>query len=331
MNLPRRSSTGAYAPAADRRSAKPLPPKLRCATAWLFPGLGSRYVGMGGDIIGQHRVADQLVKQASRWLGYDVAEVCLDGAGRKWVPERQEVQTTYVVGCAYSAVLKEMGADPGVVCGHSMGSWAAGYVAGVFDFCTGLELISRFDDLMEQHIDPLGHGMGVVIGLSRKQVADLCRSVPEVHLANLNCDGQYVVAGDECGVEQVLETALEQGACKIRRLPTTRAMHTPLMGDLLRRTPQALSGVRLRRPRVPMVSENDLSRLASAEDVRRYFATFLGRPVFWEATVRHLQSAGVREFVEAGPGTILTGMMPYIDRSARIQTASDLVCEALPR
>jgi malonyl CoA-acyl carrier protein transacylase len=282
---------------------------------------------MGGDILGRFPAADDLVRQAGDWLGYDVPAVCLGGSGRKVVPPRQEAQVIYIISCAYAAVLRRLGYAPAFVCGHSLGSWAAGHVAGVYDFLTGLDLLTRVEDWMESLIPPDTQGMGVVIGLPEERVRDLCGSAGEVYLANVNSQGQYVIAGKSAAVARVLAEATQAGAYKVKRLPTGRAMHTPLVREVSDRLAQALADVPLAAPTAPLVSCHDGRLLMSAEAVRGFFSGFLALPVHWQTAQVHILAERIRTFLEVGPATVLTDLMVFIDRTVRVRTASDLLHE----
>jgi malonyl CoA-acyl carrier protein transacylase len=284
---------------------------------------------MAGDILGHFAVADRLVETASDWLGYDVAAVCLEGSTRKALPLRTEVQVLYVVDCAYAEVLRQEGLHPEWVCGHSMGTYAAAYTAGVFNFLTGLRLASTVEDLLEQLIEPRSQAMGVVLGLPLERLGTIV-SRGEVYLANFNSPGQFVLAGARSDVERALAAAEAAGASKTKWLGNAWAFHTPLLGRVCRRVERVLERMPLRAPSVPLVGSSDGLPLRTTQAVRRHLVRFLCEPVRWETTVRRLASAAADpEFLEVGPGTVLTDLMGYIDRTVPVQTASDLLREVV--
>jgi acyl transferase domain-containing protein len=294
-------------------------------SVWLFPGLGCRYVGMGYDIIGRFRAADRVIAAAADHLGYDLVAVCLDGSGRKHVPARQEAQIIYAIECAYADVLNELGFRARAVCGHSLGNWAAGYVCGGYDFLTGLDLVTQVEVLQEELIDGRGQAMGVIIGLPERDVEAVLVARSETFLANWNSPGQYVVGGTTSGVDRVLGDAVARGAKQARRLPGERALHTPAQRPVASRLRAHLESVAISRPHVPFISCQDGSIIETADGLRDFLAGFLARPVRWETTVRALVEEWGREFVEVGPGNVLTRMLPYIDRASVIRPASDLL------
>ena len=293
--------------------------------AWLCPGLGSRYVGMGADIIGKFSAADNLIALAAQHLGYDIHEVCLSGSGRKVVATRIEAQVIYVINCAYVDVLHSLGHAPYIVCGHSLGSWAAAYAAGAIDFESGLEMVTTVEDLLEQRVADGEQAMGVIIGLDEKTVTEMCTTAQDVYLANSNSPEQYVIAGRAAGVDAALARAGKVGAKKSQRIAGSRAMHTPLLADVNGEIQQTLARITINDPTVPQMNCDTARPMNTTEDVRRYLGQFLQQPVHWEASMRTVQTLGIGRFVEVGAAAVLTGMMPFIDFSAKIETVSDLL------
>ena len=292
---------------------------------WLFPGLGCRYVGMGCDLFERSGVASELLSQAEDMLGYRLAPVCLEGSGRKVVPARQEAQVIYVLSCAYAAALLEQGYRPSSVLGHSLGSWAAAWAAGVYDFDSGLELVTQVEKLLEDQVDGHGLTMGALIGLNAETVESLIGGEAGVSIANFNSPAQYVVGGPEEGVERVLQGALGRGAKRAGRLPTVRAIHTPWLDDLLPIFEQKLARVMWSKPDTGFVACDRAEKLGSGEEVRQFFSVFLAKPVQWELSFRSLLQNPLPEFVEVGPGNLLTTLASFIEPAASVHTASELL------
>ncbi|MES2788891.1 MAG: acyltransferase domain-containing protein [Planctomycetota bacterium] len=293
--------------------------------SWLFPGLGCRYVGMGHDVIGHFAVADELIAEAESQLGYELAEVCLTGSGRKHVPARQEAQVIYVLDCAYAAVLGTHDCHPQIVAGHSLGSLAAGWACGAYDFTTGLQLVTHVEELMEELIDGRGLTMGVVIGLDDGAVQTLLTATPEVCLANWNSPLQHVVAGPAAAVDSILASATAAGAKQAKRFVSERAMHTPYVNEVATRFQQRLDTVSWTEPKVPLVNSHDASVLRTSAEIHQFLGGFLSQPVYWQATIETLRKNWGSHFVEVGPGNLLSSMLPFIDRTAAINTASEIL------
>ena len=303
-------------------------PKTNAPSVWLFPGLGSRFVGMGGDLIGSTSLADELVQQASDLLGYDVTSVCLKGSGRKIVPQKVESEVLYVVNCIYTAVLKDHGYFPQMVCGHSLGSWAAAYAAEVYDFTTGLELVTQVETILDNRAMEAPEAMGVILGLPLDKVTDLLGRHTGVSLANRNCPGQYVLAGDATAIEQSLQAAIEEGAYKTKKLESTCAFHTKRLGHIHDQIKELFRNRHLQDPACPFVTPLEGNHLTSRHDIETFLLQFLYIPVNWEDTIRSLCShQSVTQFLEVGPGTVLSDLMGYIAPSMPVQTASDFLYE----
>lgn len=293
--------------------------------AWLFPGLGCRHVGMGADLFGGDPIIDQMIVDAEQVLGYEIRPICLEGSGRKYVPFRKEAEVIYVLECAYATSLMSRGVRPVAVCGHSLGSLAAGFACGAFNFLTGLSLVSYIEDLLEQYADGFGHTMAVILGLDADQIRHELSSRPAVYIANWNSPHQFVVAGPETDVLQVLTSALAQGAKQARKMPVGRAMHTPYLESLGASLRARLGTMTWTKPEVPFVSCHDGSVRNTEDEVQGFFAEFLWQPVIWPAAIQSLRKGWGTEFVEVGPGQLLTTMASFIDRGLKVQSSSNIL------
>ena len=290
---------------------------------WIFPGLGSRFVGMGNDLFGKHPAADELFREAEQVLGFSLESACLEGSGRKHVPARQESQLIYTISCGYAAALNALNFKPTATAGHSLGNWAAGWAAGLYDFKTGLELVTHVEELLEECIPEGMQTMGVVIGLDESVVKSLVAGYPNAWIANWNSPGQYVISGMATEVDGFLSDAGGLQAKRAKRLPTDRALHTELMHQVSERLRDRLKQVRWKEPSVPLVSSADHRVMNTAEDARGFFGTFLERSVCWESSARSIWQQFGSEFVEVGPGNVLSAMFPFIERSITVRTASE--------
>jgi malonyl CoA-acyl carrier protein transacylase len=312
---------------ALRFAASPIPVTEQrndaSRAAWLFPGLGCRHVGMGHDLFGRPGAVGQLMAQAEEVLGYRLEPVCLEGSGRKVVPARQEAQIIYVLSCAYAAALDERGIHPAAVLGHSLGSWAAAWVAGVYDFVTGLELVTHVEQLLEELVDSRDLTMGAVIGLDEITVQSLVAEQPGVSVANFNSPAQFVIGGPGRGVDEVLQAATLLGAKQARRLPTSRAVHTPWLAEVTTQLKPRLDLAAWSDPAIPFIACDSTEELGTGAEVRSFFSDFLTRPVRWESSFRSLCHTRTSQFVEVGPGTLLTSMASFIIPTAAIRTATD--------
>jgi malonyl CoA-acyl carrier protein transacylase len=292
-------------------------------SSWLFPGLGCRYVGMGHDLFDRPGGATRLIRAAEDALGYSLAPVCLEGSGRKIVPARQEAQVIYVINCAYAMALGERAHLPRATLGHSLGSWSAAWAAGIFDFLTGLELVTHVEQLLEELVDGRDQTMGAIIGLDEATVQTQLVTCESVTIANFNSPAQYVIGGPGSEVDRVLNACLASGAKQARRLPTSRAMHTPWMAEVANQLQSRLEQVRWLDPVVPFMACDGAKELGTGAEVRQFFSKFLVRPVRWQRSFCNLCQIGTSRFVEVGPGTLLKSLASFIDSSAAVCTATD--------
>lgn len=231
----------------------------------------------------------------------------------------------YLVACAYTAVLQSLGVHPVAVAGHSLGSWAAAAACGVFDVMSGLKLLTRAEELLDEQAEGSDQAMGVIVGLTSDELRTLVAVESEVWVVNWNSPRQQVIAGRRPGVEAVLQQAQLRGVKQAKRLPTNRAMHTPLLEPVVERLCGEVDRNNWRPPQVPFVSSNQGELLRSGDEVRDFLCWGLARPVYWQQTILGLRKPRDYSFLEVGSGTVLASMMPFIDPSAAIQTASEFL------
>lgn len=290
-------------------------------TNWLFPGLGCRYVGMGHDLLERTGGVRKLIHLAEEALGFALAPICLEGSGRKVLPARQEAQVIYVINCAYAMALREEGHHPQVVLGHSLGSWSAAWAAGVFDFLTGLQLVTDVERLLEELLDDRNLCMAAIIGLDEFTIqAELPAGVT---IANFNSPAQFVIGGPASDVDQVLSAAIARGAKQAKRLPTSRPVHTPWMEEVARRLRPQLDQVAWSNPTVVFVPCDGSREMRTGAAIRHFFSVFLTRPVRWQQSFRRLKQIGAPRSLEAGPGNLLRNLASFIDPSAVVCGASE--------
>ncbi|NLY52222.1 MAG: ACP S-malonyltransferase [Firmicutes bacterium] len=290
-------------------------------TAWVFPGQGSQYLGMGRSIAEADSKARALLDGASELLGYDLAALCWEG------PEEKLKQTEYTqpalltVSTMLSSILKSHGLAPNVVAGHSLGEYSALVAAGSLDFETAVTLVARRGRLMEEAV-PAGRGtMAVLLGLDYQQVASICREAAQgevVEPANLNCPGQIVISGHRTAVERAMALGAEQGARRVVELDVSGPFHSSLMRPAAEIFAKDLADADIRDPEVPVIANATADYVQDAAEIRRVLVKQLYSPVRWEETIQRLISQGVDTFIEVGPGRVLAGLIKRISRSVTV-------------
>lgn len=270
-------------------------------TAWVFPGQGSQAVGMGLDLV-DLPTARERFDQAAELLGWSVPEVCQG-------PEEQLSHTLYTQPCLYvvSAILadlmREQGAQPDWVAGHSLGEYVALYVAQVFGFETGLQLVKRRAELMDSASEGC---MAALIGFDRSHLEMVVEQTPEVVLANDNHAGQVVISGTEAAVETVLAQVKVK---RTVRLNVSGAFHSPLMAGAAANFQQILEPIIFHPAQVPVLSNVEPTPAIAPQVLKERLMQQMTGPVRWREISQNLATAGVERVVEVGPGKVLTGLV----------------------
>ena len=290
-------------------------------TAWVFPGQGSQYLGMGRSAAEAEPAAKALLDRASELLGYDLAALC-------WVgPEEKLKQTEYTqpalltVSTMLSAVLRSQGRAPDVVAGHSLGEYSALVAADSIDFEAAVALVAKRGQLMEEAM-PAGRGtMAVLLGLDYQQVAAICQEAAQgevVEPANINCPGQIVISGHRAAVERAMALGAQRGARRVVELDVSGPFHSSLMRPAAEAFARHLAEVELRDPEAALAANATAEYVSDAAGIRSVLVKQLYSPVRWEETIQRLIADGVEAFVEVGPGRVLAGLIKRISRKVKV-------------
>ena len=298
-------------------------------TAFLFPGQGSQYVGMGQDLYEAYPEARAIFDQADDVLGFALSDLCFNG------PEetlKDTVNTQPAIFVTSTALLRVLESNrlqtPGFVAGHSLGEYSALMAAGAMDFATGLQLVRERGRLMKEAGERSPGGMAAVLGLETKVVNEICRQAREetggiLQAANYNSPGQVVISGDFGTRDVAIELAKAQGARRVVPLAVSIASHSPLMECIVAEFHQVVEAVEFRMPTVPVVANVSAEPLGSPEAIRGELVQQLTSPVRWAESVQYMIGQGVTEFVEIGPKDVLTKLMRRIDKSVQAMSVGD--------
>ena len=290
-------------------------------TAFLFPGQGAQYVGMGRDLCASLPAAKKLFDEAAQILGYDLLAVCVNGPEEKLNSTVVSQPAIYVASLAALESLrtKEPAAESEVMAaaGLSLGEYTALALGGAFSFADGLQLVQARGAAMQAAADATPSGMVSVLGLTPDKVEALCaqaRAAGKVQIANLLCPSNIVVSGTKAGCDEVERLAPEFGAMKTIRLAVAGAFHTDIMRPADEKLAAALAECRMQPPRVPVWSNVDAQPHTDPDELRNLLVKQVLQPVLWEQTLRNLLAAGVNKFYEIGPGRVLAGLVKRVDR-----------------
>ena len=294
--------------------------------AWIFPGQGSQFVGMGKDVVEGYPEAASVFRRADELLGVPLSRVCFEGPADVLTDTINAQPAIYVHSAAMLAVIQARKSDarPDFVAGHSLGEYSALYAAGVFSFEDGLKLVRERGRLMKLAGERSPGGMAAVLGLDLDTVAEVCRRAQEetglpVQVANDNCPGQVVISGALPALERAIALAEEARARRVVRLAVSIAAHSPLMGVITDEFAAAVQATPMRPPQVPVVMNASARSTTDVEEIRELLVAQLTSPVRWTESVQYMAQAGVDTFVEIGPKDVLTGLVKRIDRKLRRQ------------
>ena len=294
--------------------------------AFLFPGQGSQYSGMGKELADVHPVARSVFAEADRALGFSISDLCFTGSEEALKLTANTQPAILTTSVAVYRVLAENGVQPDFVAGHSLGEYSALVAAGGLDFSDAVRVVRRRGEYMQTAV-PEGVGaMAAILGLAPAQVADLCRKAAQgqvVAPANLNSPEQTVISGHAEAVKRAVELASAGGAKRAVMLVVSAPFHSALMAPAAQRLEVDLRATAFHPLRVPLVTNTDAEITSSGDEAREALIRQVTLPVRWEESIRELVEQGVNTFVEVGPGRVLTGLLRQIDRSVHVFNVED--------
>lgn len=293
-------------------------------TALLFAGQGAQTVGMGKDFADGSPTARDWFERANAALGYDLARICFNGPEPELTKTENAQPAIYLVSWIAFQLLKERvpHLQFDATAGLSLGEFTALAAASALSFEDGLRLVHQRGRYMQQACDATRGAMAAIIGLDEEKTRQVCAE-SGLTLANLNCPGQLVVSGETDKIERAIELALAAGAKRAVRLAVAGAFHSPLMASAQPKLKAAIEAVTLHPPTVPVISNVTAQPHGGVGEARALLVQQLTAPVRWEQSMRYLLSQGFTRFIELGPGTVLTGFMKRIDRTAQLLNVSD--------
>ncbi len=298
--------------------------------AFVFPGQGSQYVGMGSELVRRSPAAAAVLARADATLGFPLSKLILEGPAEeldRTINAQPAILTTsvaYLEAIRHEAARMGVPLDPIEVAGHSAGQYAAAVAAEAIDFETALTLVRERGRIMQER--GIDGGMGAVIGLSDEQVHDIveqAREHGEISVANANAPGQIVLSGVIPALVFALEMSKTVGARRAVQLTVSVASHSPLMRRARDEFGKILSLVPFRDPVVPMLGNVHATVIQTAEGLRTELTDHLVHGVQWTDTIRRMVADGATDFVEIGPGRVLSGLIRRISPDAIVHSTDD--------
>jgi [acyl-carrier-protein] S-malonyltransferase len=294
--------------------------------AFVFPGQGAQYAGMGREISEKFPVARRVFEEADASLEFPLSRLCFEGPEEELKLTENTQPAILTTSIALSRILEDKGIRPDFVAGHSLGEYSALVAAGALTLSDAVSLVRRRGRYMQEAV-PVGEGaMAALLGLDLRAVQAVCERAAQgqvVASANLNSPGQIVIAGNREAVERAIPLAKEAGAKRAILLQVSAPFHCALLKPAEERLAVDLDKISFSDLRCSVVTNVDAHPIRNADEARSALKRQVSRPVRWEESVRRLLDEGVKTFVEVGPGKVLLGLIRSIDKSVTMLNVED--------
>jgi [acyl-carrier-protein] S-malonyltransferase len=297
-------------------------------TAYVFPGQGSQYLGMGKDLVERFTEAKELFKRADDILGFSLSKICFEGPEEKLKQTQNTQPAIFLHSMALWNILHPT--DAAMVAGHSLGEYSALVAAGSFSFEDAVRLVRLRGELMQKAGDENPGTMAAIVGLDQKTVGEVCCKTWEsegvVQAANFNSPGQVVISGSVSAVLKAMELAKQRGAKLAKQLSVSGAFHSPLMQSAKDALKDALEKTAIRDAEIPVYANATGKPVQNAEEIRTLLCEQVTSPVLWEQSIAAMSFEGAARFIEIGPGKVLQGLVKRIVPGAEVRgvdTATD--------
>jgi [acyl-carrier-protein] S-malonyltransferase len=282
--------------------------------AYIFPGQGAQFPGMGKDLYDEFPLVKLLFEEANEVLGFDIVKEMFGGSAES-LKQTRVTQPAIFIHSVAAAKAKAVD-TPDMVAGHSLGEFSALVFNESLSFSEGLKLVSKRATYMQEACEREPSTMAAVLGLADEIVEEICEAVDDIVVpANYNCPGQLVISGTVKGVEEACERMKEAGAKRAMLLPVGGAFHSPLMEPARQRLQDAIMSASFQDPICPVYQNFTARPATDAETIKENLVAQLTGPVRWTQSVRQMVGDGASQFIECGPGKVLQGLVRKIDSS----------------
>ena len=290
--------------------------------AYIFPGQGAQFTGMGLDLYENSPLAQELFEKANDILGFHITDIMFEGSAE----DLKETKVTQPAIFLHSVILAKTLGDnfkPDMVAGHSLGEFSALVATGALTFEDGLKLVSQRAQAMQKACELQPSTMAAVLGLEDKSVEKICATIEGVVVpANYNCPGQLVISGDVEAINKACEALKEEGARRALVLPVGGAFHSPLMEPAREELASAIENTTFTNPNCPIYQNVTASAITDANEIKANLISQLTAPVRWTQSIQQMIEDGALHFTEVGPGKVLQGLVKKIHREAETASAT---------
>lgn len=289
--------------------------------AYVFPGQGSQFVGMGKDLYENSTLAKELFDRANEILGFDITSLMFSGTD----DDLKQTKVTQPAVFLHSVILaKTLGENfkPDMVAGHSLGEFSALVASGALTFDDGLTLVSKRALAMQKACEQNPSTMAAIIGMEDSVIEQVCAEIDGIVPANYNCPGQLVISGSNEGIDKACAKLTELGAKRAIKLSVSGGFHSPMMEPARVELEKAINEVTFRAPICPVYQNVTASPVTNPDEIKKNLVAQLTSPVRWTQTMQNMIANGLTEIVEVGPGAVLQGLMRKINREIGASSAS---------
>lgn len=285
--------------------------------AYIFPGQGSQFSGMGKDLYESSSQAKEIFEQANEILGFEISKIMFEGTAE----ELKETKVTQPAIFIHSVALAKTSENftPDMVAGHSLGEFSALVANQTLSFEDGLKLVSQRAMAMQKACEANPSTMAAVLGLADEVVEQSLEAIEEVVVpANYNCPGQLVISGSNEGIEKAMTQLKEAGAKRVLQLPVGGAFHSPLMDSAKQELAEAIGNTNFNQPICPIYQNATALPSSNIDEIKVNLMEQLTAPVRWTQSVQKMMEDGATEFIECGPGKVLQGLVKKINRKMQV-------------
>ncbi|WP_425392293.1 ACP S-malonyltransferase [Ekhidna sp.] len=289
--------------------------------AYVFPGQGAQFSGMGKELYDNHSSAKELIDKSNDILGFDIKSIMFSGTDEQ-LKQTKVTQPAIFIHSVVAALTSE-DFNPDMVAGHSLGEFSALVANGVLSFEDGLSLVSKRAMAMQKACEKQESTMAAVLGLEDETVEKVCEETDGIVVAaNYNCPGQLVISGEVAAVNAACEKLKEAGAKRALVLPVGGAFHSPLMEPAREELAEAIQNTTFSAPNCPVYQNVDAKGYSDIDSIKKNLVLQLTSPVRWTQSVQNMIADGASMFVECGPGKVLQGLVKKVDREMTVSGIS---------